>query len=82
MKLYLYIIVMLILFNTATIMLTYLSEKRIDVYFSIYLLIYLIITEILMPFKRKYRSRVNIIITICLIIFAYIVAKRVMEILS
>lgn len=82
MKIYIYIIVMLILFNIATIALTYLSEKRIDVYFSIDFLIYLIVTEILMPFKKKYRNRVNIIIIILLIIFIYIVARRVIEILT
>lgn len=61
--------------------LRYVGESRIDVYFSLSLLIYLITTEIILPFKRKYRRTLSIIIGILIVIFMIIVARRIIEIL-
>ena len=82
MRASIYVISTLVLFCISTIMLYYVGEKRLDVYFSIYLLIYMITTEIILPIKRRYRKYVNIFIAILFVIFMVLITRRVIEILG
>ena len=80
-KLTVYVLVTLLIMVIKNLWLRYVGESRIDVYFSLSLLIYLITTEIILPFKRKYRRTLSIIIGILIVIFMIIVARRIIEIL-
>ena len=80
-KLTAYVLVTLLIMVIKNLWLRYVGESRIDVYFSLSLLIYLITTEIILPFKRKYRRTLSIIIGILIVIFMIIVARRIIEIL-
>jgi len=80
-KLTAYVLVTLLIMVIKNLWLKYVGESRIDVYFSLSLLIYLITTEIILPFKRKYRRTLSIIIGILIVIFMIIVARRIIEIL-
>ena len=80
-KLTAYVLITLLIMVIKNLWLKYVGESRIDVYFSLSLLIYLITTEIVLPFKRKYRRTLSIIIGILIVIFMIIVARRIIEIL-
>ena len=80
-KLTAYVLVTLLIMVIKNLWLKYVGESRIDVYFSLSLLIYLITNEIDLPFKRKYRRTLSIIIGILIVIFMIIVARRIIEIL-
>jgi len=81
-KLNAYIIVTTTLFLLSILMLAYVGETRLDVYYSVILLFYLISTELLLPVKPRYRRRVALIEAVLVAIFMVIVARRVMEVLG
>ena len=81
-KLNAYIIVTTTLFLLSILMLAYVGETRLDVYYSVILLFYLISTELLLPVKPIYRKRVALIEAVLVAIFMVIVARRIMEILG
>lgn len=73
----LYLTALAVLNTVAVSALAALNEVRLDVYVSVFTLIYFALTAIFRPRRRTW----DFLAAVLLIVFAYIVAIRVLEIL-
>jgi hypothetical protein len=64
------------------LLLTVINVRQIEVYYAVYLIEFLVALQLLASFRRSFERNVRPVVFAFLVGFAYIIAQRILQILS